>query len=559
MDRLNKKITLLLALLSCAYSSTAQNSATLSAESLFVQTNATVLVTGETLYYKLYCLNQMNTISDISQIAYVELVNSQKESVLKTKIKLDKGLGNGDSFLPTTLSSGNYKLIAYTNWMLNNRQNTFFEIDLTILNPFQKNLKLISDSTIVSYQTTAKKDNENSLLILDKEKYSKREKVSLFIPQTLERGNYVLSVKKIDNIPVPNYKNYSIQNQNLNKNLTYLPETRGELVTGSIRAKNETSVVSSKIVTLSISDTNFIYKTTKTDENGKFIFLLDKQTSNTVVYLQLSEADRENYTIKIDKKQGPNLSSLNFSKTTSISAKNLNAIQERSLATQIENVYFMQKKDSIFEAPAASPFFHPTEKRYNLDDYDRFRTFKETIIEIVLELSFKEYNKVPSLYLNDSRYNITQSKEPCLVLVDGLQIQDMNAINNFSSTQIESISVVTSPYYYGPKLFNGIVSICTKNKDFASSYLDKNVLTTRVLRPQPDKIYYQPNYQISNYEQRIPDYRYQLLWEPNLTSNNIQQEISFYSSDITGNFEIVLEGLSEEGKLVRLTKTLLVK
>lgn len=545
---------LLFLLISITPTIIAQKNSTLSTESILLKTNTTVLLTGETLYYQLYCLGKNKTLSDVSEVAYIEIINSQKESVFKNKIGLKNGLGSGDCFIPTTLATGNYKIIAYTSWMLNNTQNNFFEMDITIINPFQENINMTIENAVNKDLNSSTSETTNNIVLgINKEKYSKREKASIIIPKTLESGNYFLSIRKIDSLTtLSNTKTDNIDLL-LKQDLTALPETRGEIITGHISSKIANADLAYKVVTLSIPGKNFIFKTTKTDQNGKFIFIIDKQTNVSDSYFQLSESERENYSITIDKEPSPDLSNLVFSDKTTISSKNLKAIQERSLATQIENVYFSQKKDSIIESSDKTVFFQSNEKKYNLDDFDRFRTFKETIIEIVTELSFKDYKQVPSLYLSDIRYNVIQSAEPCLVLVDGLQIQDMTVLYNYNAYQIQSISVVASPYYYGPKLFNGIVSITTKNNDFASIYSDKNILKTTILRPEGPKSYYEPKYD-SNTNNRIPDYRYQLLWKPNIRVLNTEMIIPFYISDISGNFKITLEGITDNGDLIHIDR-----
>ena len=552
MGKLIKKIALLFLFVNITCILHAQNNTILSTESIIVKTNTTIQLTGETLYYQLYCLNKDSTLSDISEIAYVEIINSYKESVFKNKINLRNGLGSGDFFTPTTLPTGNYKIIAYTSWMLNNQQNNFFEVDITIINPFQENINLTVYKANEKSNTYTS-ETKNNILSINKEKYSKREKASLLIPKTLESGNYFLSIRKIDSIPALSNNKTSNTDLHLKQDLIALPETRGEILTGHISSKIVNSELRSKIVTLSIPGKNFIFKTTETDRNGKFIFIIDKQTNISDSYLQLSEPDRANYYITIDKEPAPDLSNLVFSNKTAISVKNLKAIQQRSLATQIENTYFSQKKDSIIESNDTDVFFQTTEKKYNLDDFDRFRTFKETIIEIITELNFKDYNQVPSLYLADTRNNVIQSSEPCLVLVDGLQIQDLTTLYSYNAYQIQSISVVSAPYYYGPKLFNGIVSIITKNSDFATIYSDKNILKATIPRPEPTKLYYEPKYE-SNTSNRIPDYRYQLLWKPSIRLQNTEMIIPFYISDISGDFEIILEGLSDKGDIIHFDK-----
>ena len=82
---------------------------------------------------------------------------------------------------------------------------------------------------------------------------------------------------------------------------------------------------------------------------------------------------------------------------------------------------------------------------------------------------------------------------------------------------------------------------------------------TEVQRPNPAKIYYNPDYSAGNNLKRIPDYRYQLLWEPNLSLDQKEENLSFYTSDLKGDFEVVLEGFTDEGKPVYITKNITVK
>ena len=114
-------------------------------ENIFVHQNATVLLTGEFLYYKIYCRNEQDQkLSNISKIAYIELVGTDKKPVFIHKIRLKSGLGEGDFFIPKSIPSGNYKLIAYTQWLRNFGESHFFQSNILILNPYinDQNIKI---------------------------------------------------------------------------------------------------------------------------------------------------------------------------------------------------------------------------------------------------------------------------------------------------------------------------------------------------------------------------------------------------------------------------------
>lgn len=110
---------------------------TATTENIFVHLNNTTLITGETLHCKLYCTNPVNNaLSKISKIAYVDLINSDNQVVFTNKIYLDNGKGQGDFFIPTTIETGSYKLIAYTKWMLNKNDFKTSKTDLLVINPY---------------------------------------------------------------------------------------------------------------------------------------------------------------------------------------------------------------------------------------------------------------------------------------------------------------------------------------------------------------------------------------------------------------------------------------
>ncbi|WP_431243870.1 hypothetical protein ACQ9BO_05030 [Flavobacterium sp. P21] len=141
------------------HSSLTQNETKLYSENIFVHANNTTLVAGETLHCKFYCLNAPdNNFSSISKIAHVELVNNEKQIIFSNKIYLENGTSEGDFFIPTTIATGNYKLIVYTNWMLNNKISKASVTDLIIINPYIVSNKKQTQPTT---QENGEKNTEN--------------------------------------------------------------------------------------------------------------------------------------------------------------------------------------------------------------------------------------------------------------------------------------------------------------------------------------------------------------------------------------------------------------
>ncbi|KAF2079524.1 hypothetical protein [Flavobacterium sharifuzzamanii] len=547
-------------------------------ETIFIHSNTTTFLTGETLYFKLYCLNPLNNkVSAISKIAYVELIDSEKKSLQKNKIFLDKGIGTGDYFIPTTLKTGNYKVVAYTKWMLNNVNSQKYEIDIFIINPFQTqepNDNITFDITNPAKSNPAiQATNSNTAndkridFAFDKESYYTREKVSLqlkHLTETVEKGNYSISIRKTDQIPTlqqltaSEFAKKTTENYvNTPNSLNYVPEIRSELITGNLTSKNNRDIAN-KSIALSLPGKEYVLKIVKTNAQGKFAFLLDQFPNFPNAIFQVIDENRNDYTVNLDPFPKFEASSLQFTSKLNLSPELKKDIEERSTASQIQNAYYQIKKDSLVTEAVMNPFFTTIEKSYVLDDYTRFPTLKENIVEVIVELYYRRNNGKYQLHIRNNQKDLEMYGPP-LVLVDGLLIQDPSDLFDYNMANVSRVSLITEPYVYGPNLYGGLVSFETKNNEFSENYVKKYLKTTEIQRPNPEKVYNNPDYSPGNKLQRVPDYRYQLLWKPDIKLDTKEETLSFYTSDIKGNFEVILEGFTENGQPVYVSKNITVK
>ncbi len=520
-------------------------------ESVYLSTNANSFLTGETLLYKLFCIDKSaNTASIFSKIAYVQLIDNTKKTVFTHKLFLNNATGNGDFFIPTTLETGNYKLIGYTNWMLNKTAPEYFSVDLYIVNPYKENP---SNST-VSYNavTSEKVSNSNISFDIKNKSYNSRDLIELGIKSNSDefsKGNYTLSVRKTDGFLAQNKVIFSNSNGSQNNEIKtdqfILPELRGEIITGKISSAN--SDVKGKKVSLSIVGKNSELKIAKTDDQGKFLFILEKENPNSNIIVQVLDTGKEDYVIEIDKQKTIDLSNLNFPAVQFNSDFKQN-ITDRLISTQVENAYYDVKKDSLVNPAVGVPFYGATSEEFKLDDFTRFSTMEETITEITKGVYYRKNNNEYSIHVFDYDENY-ESALPAMIVADGLIIENLNELFAFSPKNLYKINVVRGLYYYGSKSFNGIVSFTTKNGDYDTKLKGQFIIRPEILRPQVKKNYFTPDY-AGNKNVRIPDYRHQLLWQPNVDLSKAESNIKFYASDVSGKYEVTLEGFSASGKPV---------
>lgn len=529
-------------------------------ETIFVHTNTTLLLTGETLHCKLYCLNPTDkTPSSISKIAYVELVGDDRKSVSRHKVYIENGVAQSYFFIPTTLKTGNYKLVAYTQWMLNGAPTNFFATDICIVNPFQPLDKNTIRQTNQMPGQMQKTISEDMAVTTNKSTYTPREKVILeFKNLTNKDGNFSVSVRKTDGLPTKaSSKAVDFVSTPLIQpsKIALLPEMRGEIVIGSIVSKKGTSVAD-KTVALSIPGKSFVFKLVKTDQSGRFVFMLDKYPNTSSAIVQVMEDNRNDYTVLVDEPVMADFSKLQFDSNFALSSVHKTDIETRSVAIQIENAYYDIKKDSIEKTDDTPSFFHPLEKRYVLDDYTRFPTLRETITEVVIEMFTRKSGGKSSIHLRNETMDPEVFGQP-LIMVDGLLIQDTNELYDYNPENIHAIDLINYPYVYGPRTFSGVANIETKNGDYEMRPAGDSLKKLELHRPLAHKRIFSPDY-TNGTNSRTPDYRYQLLWEPELTLTR-KSSLQFYTSDAVGKYEIVVEGFTKDGTPVSVKEYFEVK
>ena len=121
-------------------------------EKVYLHTDRSFYLCGEVLWFKAYVTNASNNQPlSLSKVAYIEVLNKMHQPVLQQKIAMQNGCGNGSFLLPFSITSGNYELRAYTNWMKNFSADNYFNKNITIVNT-TKNLDTAAIHEPVNYK-----------------------------------------------------------------------------------------------------------------------------------------------------------------------------------------------------------------------------------------------------------------------------------------------------------------------------------------------------------------------------------------------------------------------
>lgn len=104
-------------------------------EEIFVQTDRNEYIGGEDIWFSIFAVDRQNMKpSQLSRIAYFEILNPDNRPVVQKRIILNRGYGPGQCVLPDSLRPGKYILRAYTAWMKNFMPDNCFSKEISVYN-----------------------------------------------------------------------------------------------------------------------------------------------------------------------------------------------------------------------------------------------------------------------------------------------------------------------------------------------------------------------------------------------------------------------------------------
>ena len=534
-------LTFLHVMLFLAHTETCLGQGNLPQERVVLHTDKPFYVTGETIWFKADCLDPTQVgLRSLSKVLYVDIINKEGSSVKQVKLELKNGATNGQILITPDLISDKYQLRAYTSWMKNFGEENFSAQELSIINPSAPPIYELSEmasTTNNKSHSPASNSSNTKVLSLTTKVFGEKEKVTVSLNPSIS-ADLSLSVYKYHEFLEEDSRSpkqqMSVANTT-NPTIIYAPEIRAPLVSGKVSFPDSLPKNLYAVFTGSESDISFV----SINDSGEFMFevapnLVNKQLlfwsngrpidpdgiSIETPFMTAGEKDLE---LKLDTTIQSFLEASIFN------------IQASHAYDSISNI-----KGKVGSVKTKQFFYGAPDARYLLDDFTRFETIRETIVEYVRE-AFLKKNKLTMLY---ERAN-GAFDGPALVLLDGVPVKEDSLIMNFNPKRVESIEIVTDYYVIGTEIFKGIINFITFERDYGnipSGYLVEKpyqeLLQTRT--------FFSPSYE-SEEPNRIPDFRNTLHWEPNIKLNQEKKEVSFYTSMSTGTYKIELAGITKEG------------
>jgi len=550
-------------------------------EDVYLHIDRSRYIAGEDIWFSIYTLdNETGNLSLRSAVAYVELLNPWNVPLIQTRLRLSGGRGTGNFTLPDSISSGTYTIRAYTNWMKNFLPNICYMQDLDVINPFRNSdftRKVSSMNNQKNKETPVHYEDKGAIALAADSVFGRRELVILKIGTgDSDAGLYNRYDMSISVTPagvssesqgIAEYmfsrkKSWEDILNGIKAPLQYSFESSGHYLSVMIKYRGGSMPDSSKFLYMSIQGkvAEFRYASRDTADHFNFILPVDNKFRNLIFQ---PEHTSNNMILEIEPSFSWKLPSTYCYRDT-LNDTQLDMFSELSFNYQASSIYGIRlKKEAVIKDEVnlkKRRFYGIPEMEVFLDDYISLPTMQEVFFELLPGIILRSRKSGYEMQITNPLTGVFY-KEPPLVMIDGVMINDMSVLAELNPEIVEKIEVVKTPYLMGDLVLHGIVNVLTRSGNFRNADMpDYAVIFPYRVIEEPSTIT-TPDYsdELTRLN-RIPDLRNTLYWNPSVkTDMNGKAEIKFWTSDLPGNYVIIIHGISATGEKVTLHKSLVVR
>ena len=497
-------------------------------ERTYVCTDRHSYVAGEDVFCSVFCFDGgSGSLSDFSSVAYVELI-SPEGSAVRVKMALQDGRGAGRLRLPSTLPTGNYRLIAYTALNRNEEDMDYFRgsrvisVYNTLSASRQESVVLDAATAAVEgtgrpYGTAVEGKGRPYGVAAPAGLVMEQRGDSLFLRNSgTECLDFCLSLSISDALPDPEgpgladfLEARSGDRATLRTDAELsIPEYEGEIV--SIRVPAMYSGVTAVLSGPGLR--NDIYSST-VDSTGLVSFYTGNIYGDRDLVFELNSRDvNDDFSLEVlspfaspelDRDGVPELH-LNGSVAEDL--------KRRSVAMQISRHFGIDEYMDSLQLRPDLLFKGGAMTVYEMDDYTRFPTMRETIVEYVREVHIRRQDGEPVLKLVPGKSFESYSSMlggNALVLVDGVPVSEHGRVLDLNPALLRRICIYPYDVSTGSCIYSGVVNFISFRGDMAGLQFPGRV---RIL--DFHGVTFPVTVGAAKEDSLSPDYRYTRIWQP---------------------------------------------
>ena len=549
--RLKHIISILLSAVTCLAAAQTRG------ERVYISTDRQIFMAGETIRCSAYSIGSQGRLSGFSMTAYLEL-HSSTGLAASARAALQNGRGSAEIEIPRNLPTGNYSLIAYTKIGLIRRDcnPAAGARIITILNPYggervENGVEIVDSETYSAIKTAQPAASGSISATFD-------GAMRAGSTMTLEIANggssdaaLDVSIVRTDGIADPGstglagFMSADAHGPAIVGALT--PDYEGEVIRARVAgiSEEETGTMEGRIAFISApGDKSDIYSSTIAADGSMNFYTSNIYGSKDLICeiedkMEESPAHIEILSPFVDITPGE-IPVLNLSESLRAD------IEARSNAAQL-GANFGSETIRDFLDIRHSLLFSGECRSYNLDDYTRFPTMEEVIVEFIPELRNRKGNddkRHLNVLVNDSYKKASFSQGTALLMVDGVPIFDHEQILAYDPLLVKTIDIYTTRFYIGARYYDGIVNFSTYGNNLPSMKFTPDV---RVVSFKGAALPGIVNGMAIDAENE-PDYRQTAFWHPLVKLQaGSSESFEFRMPQVAGEYMLKIEGLDSEG------------
>lgn len=521
-------------------------------ERVYLTTDRDYYIAGEPVWISAFNFDPDAAagLSDLSCIAYVEL-HSASGQMNTTKIALEGGRGCGRMMLPSNLPTGNYTLIAYTAQNVNEKGYDYG----------------MNARTISVFNTFSSARVENGVSVVDDDKYvydfksDAGNRLSVESPQTVSPGTELPLVfgnsgNKACDFSVSIYHENGITHPGSNDitdvrldrpqgfSVVRTPEYEGEIVRARVVGSQAASAFGKTAYIASPSEKASFYMA-EIAPDGQVAFYTNNIFGDKDIILEIDQPDDVDASLELIT---PFVTpSLQAPARLQLCRSMKDRLLSMSASMQISRKF---DADTLYELLPVreDPLFKRATIKYHLDDYRRFTTIEEDVVEFITQMRVRrdgEGHRVFDVRLENSLGEGYYDTGKSLVMIDGVPVLNHESVFAFNPLLVEDVNIYTKTFLMGTDFISGYADFVTYKKDMGAFTFPANVKMFSFKGASQPLAYTCANVSSNG---RYPDYRQTIYWHPAVRlAAGEKSEIRCCIPDYEGRFLIKMEGVSEDG------------
>lgn len=539
-------------------------------EEIYVHTDRDIYISGEEMFFRLYMYPGKENES-LSRIAYLVLRNDKNTNIVSVAAEIEESGTWGRIYLPDTLSTGIYHLTSFTSWMKNFGDDTFSNKSLMIINRFDKSMEAIQggdNQTGYLKTVRAEERSDKSRIIINtcSSEYDINQVAQIVIdPGRIDSMVYmsVAIVPEKSLLDPFGSQTTPSEETSIPAEYPHIKEDQGFILSGRVTDARTDKGIDNVKVLLTTPGKKVTLKNTSTHPDGRFYLLLNRFYEGRDLYITLDQdVEENNLNIIIDEK-------------TSLPARATGPV----LVDNNTREYILFSQDvvrvrKIYDPPPSNTqesleknnhhpplvYSKPLHTIYP-ENFEHLNDFQEISRELLRFIRIRKQNDIFQARMLDQRSEYSFFSEEPAIFLDGLIINNINSIMHLASNDIERIEVHNYQWVFGDIIFPGILAVFTRNELYRHINLPEphTIFENNELLQKSGCNIPNPLENPEHYTEK-PDFRQLLFWEPGIIlKNGSKYKSLFYTSELTGDFVVIVTGITSAGKKLWGVKEITVK